>query len=266
MWDGGELNGKRIVLHNEQGFGDVIQFVRYIPQVLKRGGRISLSCEPVLHRLFQQQNWPIEHHIAFGQAQPEYDVQCPLMSLPLVLGTTLQTIPANVPYLSADAELAQRWKSRLPDDNRLKVGIAWANKPAPPNRCPPPRLWSELGYIPGLWFCSLQKPVRGIMPPAPGDLKVTDWSDELADFADTAALIENLDLVISVDTAVPHLAGAMGKPVWVPLKYVPDWRWMLKREDSPWYPSMRLFRQSRLDDWDTPMSRITEELRKLVEK
>ena len=262
IWDGGELGGRRIVLQSEQGFGDVIQFVRYIPQVLKSGGKVVLSCHPSLHRLLREQDWKIQECVPTNRKPPpEFDVQCPLMSLPLVFKTRLNSIPATVPYLSANEELVKRWKERMPVDGRLKVGLVWANQPAPPGRSPPAETWGLLAKIPGIWFCSLQKPVsRTKIPLLPAELSMTDWTEELTDFAETAALMANLDLIISVDTAVPHLAGAMGKPVWVLLKHIPDWRWMMDRADSPWYPTMRLYRQPTFGDWETPMKQLAEAL------
>jgi tetratricopeptide (TPR) repeat protein len=260
-WDGSELHGKRIILHNEQGFGDVIQFTRFISEVHGRGGRVILCVDAALRRLCEQQNWPIEDCLSSSQPLPAYDVQCPLMSLPLVLGTKSNTFAQTIPYITPDAELAERWKSRLPTDGALNVGIVWGSKPNPPGRCPPPETWGLLGDLPSVRFFSLQKSFGGIKPPPlPAKLAVIDWSDELNDFADTAALAANLDLIVSVDTSVPHLAGAMGKPIWEILKFVPDWRWMMARSDSPWYPTLRLFRQPKMDDWETPMSQIASEL------
>jgi len=166
-----------------------------------------------------------------------------------------------VPYLRADQELSSRFRSRIPTNNRLKVGLAWANRPLPPNRCPPVAEWAALADVSGTWFCSLQK--AGLNNESfahPPGLHMTDWTDELHDFADTTALIDCLDLVITIDTAVAHLAGAMGKPVWLLLKRVPDWRWMYERADSPWYPTMKLFRQPAAGDWATPMRQIRQSL------
>ena len=172
--------------------------------------------------------------------------------------TTLATIPSQNPYLSSDAELKCQWQSRLPRDNRLKVGLAWLGRRKPdPQRAVPAAELSPLAELSGVWFCGLQKPAAN---PPPG-LQVADFSNEIADFADTAALTENLDLVITVDTSIAHLAGALGKKTWVLVKRVPDWRWHLDRMDSPWYPTMRLFRQPTPGDWKTPILQIVEALR-----
>jgi tetratricopeptide (TPR) repeat protein len=260
MWDGSELGGRRILVHNEQGFGDAIQFLRYLPLVARRGGRIVLVCQDSLRRLCQRLEG-VESCVSPGSPDPPCDVHCPLMSMGTGFKTTVQTIPADVPYLYADAEAARAWKSRIPKDERKKVGFIWANKPNPANRCPTPGAWSPIAKVGGVWFCSLQRSDVGedARTPPPG-LDLTDWTTELRDFADTAALIENLDLVVTVDTAAAHLAGALGKPVWMLLKFAPDWRWMLRRSDSPWYPTMRLFRQPALGDWDTPIAEICREL------
>jgi hypothetical protein len=183
---------------------------------------------------------------------PRFDLHCPLLSLPRVFKTTLQNVPANVPYIRASGE---KWRGRVPSDGRRKVGLVWAGGKHPPGRSIELESLAALAEIPNLWLCSLQKgeaagQIRG------SRLNITDWTDELDDFADTAGLVENLDLVITVDTAVAHLAGAMGKPAWVLLKFVPDWRWMINGERTSWYPAMRLFRQERLGDWQAPLRKM----------
>jgi Tfp pilus assembly protein PilF len=258
-WDGTDLNGKTILLHAEQGIGDTIQFIRYLPMVAARGGRIILECPAPLHRLFQQFAG-IEKLIIAGHPLPNFDVHCPLMSLPFVFSTTLETIPAPVPYLSADTELSAAWTARLAGSARLKVGIAWAGNPRhhnDRNRSIPSPLFAPLARAKGIAFHSLQKRIGAADHVlAPTVLNLIDHSADLNDFADTAALIASLDLVISVDTAVAHLTGAMGKPTWLLLPYAPDWRWLLHRENSPWYPTMRLFRQKRLGDWKEVIERV----------
>jgi tetratricopeptide (TPR) repeat protein len=258
VWDGSELNGRRILIHNEQGLGDVMQFSRYVPYVLERGGKIVFSCSMTLHRLLGGQ-WPIEEFVATGGKLPAYDVQCPLMSMPLVARTTLLTIPAHVPYIRADAKDSAKWRERVPRDGRRKIGLVWVGQRMPdPFRAASPAVLAPLGKVEGVWLCSLQLGEKA--DPALG-LNLTDWTDELTDMGQTAALIDNLDLVITVDTAVAHLAGAMGKPTWVLLKLTPDWRWMRGREDSPWYPTMRLFRQERFGDWEAVVGRIVAALK-----
>jgi tetratricopeptide (TPR) repeat protein len=256
-WDGAPLDGKRILLHTEQGFGDAIQFVRYVPQVIARGGQVILHCQTELVRLFQSVEG-VQQVVERGQMLPKFDVHCPLLSLPTIFDTSIQTIPATVPYLHPEAALVDEWRSRLPEKpGVVRVGLAWAGRTEHPNdrnRSMPLAGLALLGKVPGVWLCSVQKSETG--------QNGSDWTRELRDFAETAALIENLDLVITVDTAVAHLAGAMGKPVWVLLPFVPDWRWLLGREDSPWYPTMRLFRQRAAGDWTGPVAAAAEALAK----
>jgi Flp pilus assembly protein TadD len=264
QWDGYPLENRTILLHTEQGLGDAIQFIRYLPLVARRGGRIIVECDTELQRLFRTMagNYPI---VAPSQPLPVFDFHCPLLSLPRVFGTNLANIPKDVPYLHADAEDAGRWQHRLAGHSPLvKVGLGWAGDPAHKNdrnRSMKLARLAPLGQVPGVRLFSLQKGAAGAeaKTPPPG-MELIDWTQELKDFADTAALISNLDLVIAVDTAVAHLAGAMGKPVWTLLPFASDWRWLLKRQDSPWYPTMRLFRQPHIGDWDSVISTVVEAL------
>jgi len=259
-WDGGNLSGRRILIFSEWAMGDAIQAARYLPMVAARGGRIILLCQRELHRLLHNIA-PIEQLLAIDQPVPACDAYCGMLSLPAVLGTNLQTIPAGAPYIPADPNLSTGWAARMPRHGRLKVGLVWLNKDNPPGRSPPPAEWGALAGIANLSLYSLQKPVSAGSPPAPPGLELTDWTAELNDLADTAALISQLDLVVAVDSVVAHLAGAMGKPVWVLLKHVPDWRWMMQRTDSPWYPSMRLLRQKVPGDWQSPLAELSTHLR-----
>jgi tetratricopeptide (TPR) repeat protein len=270
LWDGSDLAGKRILLVGEQGLGDTIQCVRYIPQVAARGGKIILAAHQELHRLLQgvppnpsPLSKFVDEWVMPTETIPPYDVCCPLLTLPKVMHTKLETIPADVPYLFADDGLKAQWKARIPADDRMKIGLAWAGRPKHTNdkrRSIAAAKLAPLADVPGVWFCSLQKgPIaeEGVLPP----LEIADWTSEINDMADTAALMANLDLVICADTAVAHLAGAMGKQVWVLLPFLSDWRWMLNRTDSPWYPTMRLFRQEKPGDWKTPIEQIVQALR-----
>jgi len=264
VWDGSDPRGRKILVDCEQAFGDSLHFVRYIPLIAQRGGKPILAAPPELRRLFQTVPC-LEQIICPPQELPAFDAQCPLLSLPHLFGTTLQNVPANVPYLFADPALEERWKKRVPQDGRLKIGIVWAGSPGYKEnvtRSPSLAAFGPLGAIPNTWFCSLQKgdAAREALDPPEG-LQITDWTAELQDFADTAALMANLDLIIGSDTAVIHLAGGMGKPAMVLLAYVPGWPWLLEREDSPWYPTMRLFRQPKFGDWKTPMERIVKAVR-----
>ncbi|MGD0140844.1 MAG: tetratricopeptide repeat-containing glycosyltransferase family protein [Tepidisphaeraceae bacterium] len=269
QWDGCPLEGRTLLLHTEQGLGDSVQFIRYLPLVEQRGGRIIIECQAELQRLIR----PIAGRcqiVVSGQPLPIFDLHCPLLSLPRVFGTNLDNIPNNVPYLRADAEDAGRWQRRLADHSPLvKVGLGWAGSPAHRNDCNRSMklaTLAPLGQVPGARFFSLQKgEAAAETKTPPAGMELVDWTQELKDFADTAALIANLDLVIAVDTAVVHLAGAMGKPVWTLLPFVSDWRWLLERQDSPWYPSMRLFRQPRIGDWDGVITRVVEALSDWIE-
>jgi TPR repeat/Glycosyltransferase family 9 (heptosyltransferase) len=262
LWDGGPLETRTLLLHAEQGLGDAIQFIRYLPLVAQRGGRIIIECQAELQRLLR--TMPVKCQIVTcGEPLPVFDLHSPLLSLPSVFGTTLDNVPKTVPYLHAAAQDAKIWQQRL--DGHLpivKVGLVWAGN-LKPNRIRSIKLSSlaPLGQVPGVRFFSLQKGEASAQARTPlAGMEFVDWTAELKDFADTAALIANLDLVITVDTAVAHLAGAMGKPVWTLLPFVPDWRWLLEREDSPWYPSMRLFRQSVRGDWESVIKRVADAL------
>jgi len=263
-WDGSPLEDRTVLLYAEQGLGDALQFIRYVPLVARRGGRIIIQCQAELQRLFQTVDTRCQI-VARGQPLPAFDLHCPLLSLPRVFGTTLANVPKDVPYLHADAEDAKKWQHRLAKHSALlKVGLAWAGNPrnkTDRNRSINLARLAPLGQLPGVRFFSLQKGAAAAeaKTPPPG-MEPIDWTQELKDFADTAALIANLDLVVAVDTAVAHLAGAMGKPVWTLLPFVPDWRWLLERQDSPWYPSMRLFCQPSVGDWDSVIARVAEAL------
>ena len=266
FWNGQPLNGQRILIHSEQGFGDAIHFMRYIPLIAERGGRVIVGCDPLQHGLLASVQG-VERFAVIGEPMTNFDVHCPLLSLPLIFKTTQATIPAQVPYIQADAELAAKWKQRLPGDG-FKVGVVWGGAPTHRRdrwRSIELKQLVDLAAIKGIHWISLQKGPGAIQAktPPPG-MTIIDWTDELDDFADTAALMANLDLVITVDTAAAHLAGAMGKPTWVLLAFVPDWRWMLGRDDSPWYPTMRLFRQTSIGDWQAPIARLGQALAETV--
>jgi predicted O-linked N-acetylglucosamine transferase (SPINDLY family)/ADP-heptose:LPS heptosyltransferase len=261
QWRGEPLAGKTILLHAEQGFGDTIQFLRYLPLVAERGGKVVLEIQKPLFPLVAR-SAGVEV-IARGDPLPPFDVHCPLLSLPLAFATTLQNVPASMPYLSASANRIAHWRTRLGSEGGLKVGIAWAGSPVhrhDRHRSIPIERLKPLFELAGARFFSLQVGGRaadlGAIEPVP----VTDLSGELTDFGETAAAIANLDLVIAADTALAHLAGALNKPVWTLLPFAPDWRWLLARSDSPWYPSMRLFRQTRHGDWDGVVAVVRQAL------
>jgi hypothetical protein len=253
-----------MLVYSEQGIGDTIQFVRYAPLLARRGARVILQCQPELKPLFQSLEG-VDCVLSTSEALPPFDVQAPLLSLPLALGTTLESIPAQVPYLKADPALAEAWRAKLAPAGRcLKVGLAWAGNPKhrnDRNRSMPLSVLAPLAGVGGVRFYSLQKgDAAGQAKGPPPGMDLVDLTQELNDFADTAAFVANLDLVISVDTAAVHLAGAMAKPVWTLLPFFSDWRWLLDREDSPWYPTMRLFRQRTRGEWGGVVERVVKEL------
>lgn len=264
LWDGSDIKGRTILLYAEAGFGDTIQFIRYAPLIARRGAKVIVESQNELTSLLQNIDG-IHHVFSCGAKMPDFDIQCPLMSLPIIFGTRLENIPAQTPYLSADRRLAEKWRHRLQDNiSRLKVGLIWSGGGMPLKKSTSLDIFAPLKQLEGIAFYSLQKgPHAGHAKNPPEGIRLTDYTDELHDFSETAALIANLDLVISVDTAVAHLAGAMGKPVWTLLPFVPDWRWLLDRKDSPWYPTMKLFRQPALGEWKSVISIIVEQLKKL---
>jgi len=270
-WDGSSLAGKKLFIHEEQGIGDTLQFIRYLPMAKARGGTVVFETRPHIFSLldnFEGIDMLVERS-PDGKPVVECDCYIPLLSLPGIFETALDTIPSNVPYLFSKPAKAKYWRDRLAGPG-FKVGIVWAGNPShkkDASRSCPLKYFSTLANIPGVSLYGLQKGV------AAADIEISsegrflkNVGAELKDFNDTAGLIENLDLVISVDTAVAHLAGAMGKPIWTLLPFVPDWRWMLGREDSPWYPTMRLFRQSNRGDWIPVLTRVENELRILTKQ
>ncbi|HEV2957814.1 MAG TPA: tetratricopeptide repeat protein, partial [Xanthobacteraceae bacterium] len=267
LWLGEPLHGKTILLHAEQGFGDSLMLLRYAPLVAVRGGRVVIEVPKALVRLARSLGGGGFAVIAEGAPLPAFDLHCPFMSLPLALGTTPESIPARVPYLSPTAEDVRRWKERLGDAAGLKVGIAWAGNPHHRNdqrRSIPLDRFAALFDVPNVRWFSLQVGARAgdlaALPPG----RINDLSPQLADFAETAAAVANLDLVISADTAPAHLAGALGRPVWMLLPFSPDWRWFAERADSPWYPTANLFRQGKPGDWESAIAAVRSALRERV--
>jgi tetratricopeptide (TPR) repeat protein len=265
VWDGSPLAGRTLLLHMEQGIGDMIQFIRYAPLV--KGGRVVVECPGSLVPLFA--SCPgIDRLVAEGDALPEYDVRLPLLSLPHRLGTTLATVPANVPYLAPPAERVERWRAAVVAVGGFKVGIVWQGNPLHPrdrHRSAPLAALAPLAKVPGVRLIRLQKGPGTEQLRATGlGFPVVELAEELdaaGGFLDTAAVMKHLDLVVTVDTAAAHLAGALAVPVWLALSVVCDWRWMTKREDSPWYPTMRLFRQDRLGEWGPVFGRMADAVR-----
>jgi ADP-heptose:LPS heptosyltransferase len=262
------LEGARIFLHAEQGLGDALQCVRYVPLVAARGGQVVLGVQKRLHRLLAGTEGA-RQVISEGETPPKFSWHCPLLSLPLAFATDLSSIPARIPYVNPDPAHVGAWGERL-RTNLLRVGLAWggnANYPHELWRSIPLELLAPLTHIEGTVFYSLQlgAPARQLKQLGPR-VHLIDLQDEQKDFADTAAIVAHLDLVISIDTSVAHLAGALGKPVWILLNNSPDWRWLLDRDDRPWYPTARLFRQSTFGNWQDVLGRVERELRELVAK
>ena len=266
-WDGSPLQGRTILLYAEQGLGDTIHFIRYLALVKKQGGTVILECQPQLVRLLAGAPG-IDRLIPAGCPLPAFDVHAPLLSLPGIFHTALDTVPATVPYLNADADLVEYWRRELEPVGRFKIGIAWQGQPTfrfDRQRSIPLTHFAPLAQVPGVQLIALQKgPGTDQLRALVGRFPVLDLSSRLDEangaFMDTAAVMMNLDLVISSDTAVPHLAGALGVPVWLALALVPDWRWLLHRADSPWYPCMRLFRQKCFGQWEEVFNRMADEL------
>jgi tetratricopeptide (TPR) repeat protein len=261
-WTGEPLSGRTILLYTEQGFGDAIQFARYIPLLASRGARkVIVACKPSMQRLLASLSG-VSDIVDIAQPLPgAIDLQCAFMSLPLAFGTRPGTIPADVPYLAPPPPLASAWALKLADaPPGRKVGIAWAGSPTNTlDRYRSCRLddLAPILDVPGVTFFSLQKgPGEEQLRAARFADRIVDHTRDLNDWAETAALVANLDLVISVDTGVIHLAGAMNKPVWTLLSTASEWRWMERRDDSPWYPSMRLFRQAQLGNWRELATRV----------
>ncbi|MBF0562350.1 MAG: tetratricopeptide repeat protein [Alphaproteobacteria bacterium] len=269
LWCGEDISGKTILIHAEQGLGDTIQFYRYVSLVAQRAGSVILEVPGLLIRLLQQTG--TVSFVPKGQTLPPFDVHCPMLSLPRAFATTLQTIPGGVPYLRAEEARVLSWRNRLPQDG-FKIGIAWQGNPkniSDRGRSIPLFRFLPVGQVPGVRLISLQKD-HGLeqLERLNDGMSVLSFGHDFDDgpdaFLDTVAVMRCLDLVITTDTAIAHLAGALGCPVWVALKFVPDWRWMLEREDTPWYPSMRLFRQTAAGDWDGVFTRIAAELGHVV--
>ena len=260
-WDGSSLSGKTILLYAEQGFGDTIQFIRYVHLLVKYDTKILVECQPELLQLFGNIG-AIQKTIAVGEPLPKFDVSASLLSLPGILGTDLISIPARIPYLYVKSQSS----TDLEMSSEYKVGIVWAGNQKHPNdnnRSVELQQFSVLFDVEDCQFFSLQVGNRrdNIMQYSYSN-NITDLGVNFSNFFDTAVAISELDLVISVDTAVAHLAGALGKPIWVLLPFMPDWRWLLEREDTPWYPTMRLFRQTNTRDWAEVLKKVRLALEK----
>lgn len=269
VWRGDQdVRGKTVLLCAEQGMGDAIQFVRYAPLVAARGAKVLVGVHRPLQAVLTSVPG-VAQVIADGESLPDFDLHCPMLSLPLAFGTELATIPSTVPYIRPLPDRMARWQGRVPQNGRLRVGVCWAGTAVHPGdrrRSIPLDLFANILSAGGVDFVSLQKDVSAAQAAILDTHGVVQLGQDLADFADTAAVVAMLDLVISVDTSVAHLAGAMGKAVGVLVPFAPDFRWMLHRTDSPWYPTMRLFRQSAVGDWHGPIERLRQELTALAHR
>jgi Flp pilus assembly protein TadD len=267
LWDGSPLAGRAILLWTEQGLGDTLQFIRYASPVKRRGGRVIVECSESLWPLLSRCPG-IDCLTAPGAPAPDCDVQAPLLSLPGIFGTSLATIPAEIPYLFAEDTRVEHWRRHLGPADGLRIGITWQGNPDYPadvHRSFPLAHFACVARIPGVRLLSLQQgPGHEQLGRATHDFAVTDLGSQFREstgsFLDTAAAMRNLDLVIAPNTALAHLAGALGVPVWVALSTSADWRWLLDRDDSPWYPTMRLFRQDDLGNWGLVFGRIAAAL------
>lgn len=266
-WDGSSLNGKKILIVSEQGFGDNIQFIRYIPLIKEKKGYIILECRKELKILFKNL-FNIDEFIDKENIvhKIEFDFYIHLMNLPMLFKTNLDNIPNKIPYLEANTEISTKLKEKL-NTHKFKIGIAWKGNPEQANDKNRSTTLDKfkLLNIPGISLFSLQKNAEENVEEL-NSYNIIDLANYINDFADTASIINNLDLVVSVDTSIAHLAGALGKPVWTLLSFIPDWRWMLNRNDSPWYPNMKLFRQTQLGDWDSVFKKAVIELKDLINK
>ncbi len=272
FWDGSDLDGKTLLLFAGQGLGDTIQFFRYLPKVAAKGGDVILQCPAPLMRLLKAAPAAAGIRLVTEIGDAPFDLQAPLHSLPHLFESDMETIPADVPFLAAEDERVGDWRDRI-GGNGFRIGIGWQGNPtykADRNRSIPLRFFEPLAKVPNVRLISLQK-VNGLeqLETLPRGMTVETLGDDFDDgedaFIDTAAVMMILDLIITSDTAIAHLAGALAKPVWTLLPWVPDWRWLLDRDDSPWYPTMRLFRQPAAGDWDAVFKDLGKALGQLAE-
>ena len=270
VWDGiRSLKGKKFLVYEEQGLGDIIQFYRYLPLLEEKGAEITFKVRTRLHKLLETSNYNVKLTSDFPK-DDNFEFESPLLSIPYLLKTDIETIPTNIPYLKADSVKVAEWKNKL-NTKKFKVGICWQGSK---NKVDRGRSFSisnfnDISKIPNLELINLykgeeEKQLLDI------NFKVTTFNESLNEeqnaFIDTSAIMMNCDLIITSDTAIAHLAGALGCPVWVVLKYVPDWRWMLDRQDSPWYPTIKLYRQNNLDDWVSVFNQIKDDLEDILKK
>ncbi|MCG5244098.1 glycosyl transferase family 8 [Azospirillum doebereinerae] len=262
-WDGRPIPGKTLLIHDEQGYGDTFQFLRMVSWAKQRSqARVVLQIN-LDQKGFAQRSAGADALVLRGELPPPFDVHCEMMSLPMAMGLTLSDLPGACPYLSAEPARVKRWRRRLARLPRPLVGLVWAGRPTHLNDAARSVTLDTLAPLgmPGVTFLALQKgPAEAQAATPPPGMRIERLGDEIADFEDTAAILSLTDLLISVDSSPVHLAGALGRPAWVVLPFVPDWRWLLEREDTPWYPSLRLFRQDRRGDWSGVVTRVASAL------
>ncbi len=261
-WDGRPMAGKTLLIHDEQGYGDTFQFMRLVPRAKARSGaRVVLEINAETLPLAQR-SAGFDEIVSRGTLPPAFDMHCEMMSLPMALGLKLEDLPGTMPYLSADPLRLDHWRKRLADLPRPLVALVWAGRPTHFNDANRSMSLAQLAPLAhtGATFVSIQKGPAHVQAATPPEgMSLVSLSDEIADFEDTAAILCVADLLISVDSSPVHLAGALGRPAWVMLPKIPDWRWLLEREDTPWYPQTRLFRQTEQADWTDVVSRIASE-------
>jgi len=263
MWDGSDPRGRRVFVHTEQGYGDTLQFVRYVPMLAARGAEVILECHPSLRTLLRRVEG-VSKVVPAGMNPPDFDLHTPLLSMPKWFSTTLENLPNQVPYVTPDRARVEIWRGRIGASaaNAVKVGLVWSGNVQPdPNRTCPLVNFVPLAQAPSVTFFSLQvgdasREIETVAQRMP----ITDLSKDLTDFHETAAAMQCLDLILTIDTAAAHLAGALGRRAWTLLPWAADWRWLSDRDDSPWYPTMRLFRQVTKGDWSEPVAQIKQAL------
>lgn len=266
-WNGRPIPDKTLLIHDEQGFGDTFQFMRMVAWAKERSeAKLILEITPEILPLARR-SAGFDELVPRGTIPPAFDVHCEMMSLPMVTSFALAQLPGRIPYLTPDPVRLRRWRQRLASLPRPLVALNWAGRPVLYNGQDRAVSLAALAplAIDGITFLSVQKgPPAAQAATPPAGMALVNLSYEIADFEDTAAILSIADLLISIDSAPAHLAGALGRPAWLMLGFVADWRWLLERSDSPWYPSLRLFRQSRRNDWSSVVATLTQELRALV--
>jgi hypothetical protein len=266
-WDGQPIAGKTLLIHDEQGFGDTFQFMRLVARAKARSGaRIIFEVNQETESLARRMGG-FDVLTVRGALPPPFDLHCELMSLPMAMGLQLADLPGSVPYLIPDPARQGLWRERLAPTAGLKVALVWAGRPAHLNDANRSMSLAQLAPLamPGVTFLSIQKgPSEDLAATPPSGMSLLNLSPQITDFEDTAAILSLADLLISVDSSPAHLAGALGRPTWVMLPFVPDWRWLMHRDDSPWYPEARLFRQPAPGDWTQPVAAMRQALGDLL--